>query len=120
VDRDDVTAEAARGAVGEIEGFLLWEAEKSGAAARARAFSARLTGLTDAEREEVARYQAEEQLALAEGYLRRVAARSVELRQEYEERYRLLRRRLVGLLLFSVTLTVLCLSFTLFAPAPGR
>ncbi|MFH8343593.1 hypothetical protein [Streptomyces sp. NPDC018045] len=86
-------------AINEIEGYLLWEAEKDRARARAREFSARLPWLTRAQREEVERQYQADQLEFSRAYLRRIAARSGELRAEYEGVHQVLRRRLVtGLL----------------------
>ncbi|MEU6964229.1 hypothetical protein [Streptomyces chrestomyceticus] len=86
-------------AVNEIEGYLLWEAEKDRARTRAREFSARLPWLTRAQQEEVERQYQADQLEFSRAYLRRIAARSGELRAEYEGVYRVLRRRLLtGLL----------------------
>ncbi|GCD46207.1 hypothetical protein [Streptomyces paromomycinus] len=82
-------------AVNEIEGYLLWEAEKE----RARDFSARLPWLTRAQQAEVEQQYQADQLEFSRACLRRIAARSGELRAEYEGVYRVLRRRLLtGLL----------------------
>ncbi|MEV5598366.1 hypothetical protein [Streptomyces sp. NPDC052496] len=82
-------------AVNEIEGYLLWEAEKDRARTRAREFTARLPWLTRAQREEVERHYQADQLEFSHAYLKRIAARSGELRAEYEGVYEVLRRRLV-------------------------
>ncbi|KWT59874.1 hypothetical protein ADL21_22300 [Streptomyces albus subsp. albus] len=81
-------------AINEIEGFLLWEAEKDRARTRAREFGDRLPWLTRAQRAEVERQYQADQLEFSGAYLRRIAARSGELRAEYEGVYRELRRRL--------------------------
>ncbi|WP_030666366.1 hypothetical protein [Streptomyces rimosus] len=92
-------------AINEIEGFLLWEAEKDRARARAREFGDRLPWLTRAQRAEVERQYQADQLEFSRAYLRRIAARSGELRAEYEGVYRELRRRLVtGFLAAAVVL----------------
>ncbi|MEU6080438.1 hypothetical protein [Streptomyces sp. NPDC047108] len=83
-------------AINAIEGFLLLEAERSAACARARMFSSGLPWLTDSQREEVERHYADDRLTVSKAYLERVAARSAELRAEYEAVYRMLRRRLVA------------------------
>ncbi|MFD7664740.1 hypothetical protein [Streptomyces sp. NPDC059788] len=82
-------------AINEIEGYLLWEAEKDRARTRAREFGARLPWLTRAQQEEVERQYRADQLECSRAYLRRIAARSGELRAEYEGVYQVLRRRLV-------------------------
>ncbi|MCK7623429.1 hypothetical protein MUU72_10030 [Streptomyces sp. RS10V-4] len=81
--------------INEIEGYLLWEAEKERAGAQAEDFCARLPWLTTAQRAEVVRHYSREQRAQSRSYLERVAARSAELRTAYEDTYRGLRRRLV-------------------------
>ncbi|MFG2195731.1 hypothetical protein [Streptomyces sp. NPDC048639] len=83
-------------AINEIEGFLLWEAERSAAHAHAATFCAGLPWLTDSQREEVERHYAEDRLTASRAYLERVGARSAELRAEYEAVYQALRRRLVA------------------------
>ncbi|WP_030022729.1 hypothetical protein [Streptomyces monomycini] len=94
-------------AINEIEGYLLWEAEKDRARTRARDFTARLPWLTRAQQEEVERQYQADQLEFSRAYLRRIAARSGELRAEYEGVYRVLRRRLVtGLLAVAGALVI--------------
>ncbi|WKX69069.1 hypothetical protein [Streptomyces sp. XD-27] len=80
----------------DIEGFLLWEAEKHTAHARARAFCSRMPWLTDSQRQEVERLYAQDHLGVSRGFLERVVERSGELRAEYEHRYRTLRSRLLA------------------------
>ncbi|GAB7033809.1 hypothetical protein AB0G35_26925 [Streptomyces sp. NPDC021749] len=82
-------------AVNEIEGFLLWEAEKDRARTRAEAFCAGLPWLTDSQRQEVAVRYCQDQHETSRAYLERIAVRSASLRTEYEGVYRVLRRRLV-------------------------
>ncbi|UZJ31585.1 hypothetical protein [Streptomyces endophytica] len=82
-------------AVNEIEGFLLWEAEKDRARTRAEAFCAGLPWLTDTQRQEVAVRYCQDQHETSRAYLQRIAVRSASLRTEYEGVYRVLRRRLV-------------------------
>ncbi|MET9294210.1 hypothetical protein [Streptomyces sp. NPDC003077] len=94
-------------AINEIEGYLLWEAEKEKVRARARDFSSGMPWLTDSQREEVERHYARDQLEVSRSYLRRIASRSGELRTEYEEVYRFLRRRLIAACLGTVALVVL-------------
>lgn len=82
-------------AVNEIEGFLLWEAEKDRARLRAEAFCAGLPWLTDTQRREVELHYCRDQHEAAWAYLERIAHRSTTLRTEYEGVYRALRRRLI-------------------------
>lgn len=82
-------------AVNEIEGFLLWEAEKDRARGRARAFCDGLPWLTDAQRWEVERRYCQDRRDTSRAYLERIAVRSAALRTEYEGVYRALRRRLL-------------------------
>ncbi|OKI04998.1 hypothetical protein A6A06_10000 [Streptomyces sp. CB02923] len=89
------TPVTAAEAINEIEGYLLWEAEKDRARTRAQEFSARLPWLTRAQQEEVERQYQADQLEYSRASLRRIAARSGELRAEYEGVYQVLRRRMV-------------------------
>ncbi|MFI7097540.1 hypothetical protein [Streptomyces lydicus] len=82
-------------AINEIEGYLLWEAEKDRARSRAHAFCAGLPWLTDTQRKEVESRYCEDQRDTSRAYLERIAVRSASLRTEYESVYRALRRRLV-------------------------
>ncbi len=82
-------------AVNEIEGFLLWEAEKDRARTRARDFCAGLPWLTDTQRREVELRYCQDQRDASRTYLERIATRSAALRTEYEGVYRALRRRLI-------------------------
>ncbi|MEH6377565.1 hypothetical protein V7793_25000 [Streptomyces sp. KLMMK] len=80
-------------AINEIEGYLLWEEEKRKAGERAREFTAGIPWLTDSQRADLEHRYAVDQLAVSRTYLRRIAARSTELRTEYEAVYQALRRR---------------------------
>ncbi|MFC5149514.1 hypothetical protein [Streptomyces aureoversilis] len=80
-------------AINEIEGYLLWEEEKRKAGERAREFTAGIPWLTDSQRADLEHRYTVEQLAASRTYLRRIAARSTELRAEYEAVYRVLKRR---------------------------
>ncbi|MGW9173746.1 hypothetical protein [Streptomyces decoyicus] len=82
-------------AINEIEGFLLWEAEKDRARTRAEAFCAGLPWLTDSQRREVELRYCQDQRDASRAYLERIAVRSATLRTEYEGVYRALRRRLI-------------------------
>ncbi|MFB7635994.1 hypothetical protein ACFC0M_34315 [Streptomyces sp. NPDC056149] len=107
-------------AINEIEGFLLWEAERERARTRAAEFCARLPWLTTAQREDVAAHYCREQHETTRSYLERVAARSAALRAEYEVAYRTVRRRMVVALLGIGVLEVLALAvLTLTGNAPG-
>ncbi|KOG49466.1 hypothetical protein ADK74_04945 [Streptomyces decoyicus] len=95
-------------AINEIEGFLLWEAEKDRARTRAQAFCAGLPWLTHSQRRDVELRYCQDQRDASRAYLERIAVRSATLRTEYEGVYRALRRRLVtGLLSGSVAVAVL-------------
>jgi hypothetical protein len=94
--------------INEIEGFLLWEAEKDRARTRADAFCAGLPWLTESQRQEVELRYCEDQRDVARAYLERIAVRSATLRTEYEGVYRALRRRLITAFL-SGTLAVAAL-----------
>lgn len=84
----------------ELEGHLLIEAIRAEGRAEAMRFTRSLAWLTDTQREEVeARYR-ENHLVLTRRSWERTAQRGRELRAEYEQRYRSLRRRLcAGVLL---------------------
>ncbi|MFI5521352.1 hypothetical protein [Streptomyces platensis] len=95
-------------AVNEIEGFLLWEAEKDRARTRAEAFCAGLPWLTDTQRREVELRYCQDQRDTSQAYLERIATRSAALRTEYEGVYRALRRRLItGVLTGTVAVAAL-------------
>lgn len=96
-------------AVNEIEGFLLWEAEKDRARTRAEAFCAGLPWLTDTQRREVELRYRQDQREASRAYLERIATRSAALRTEYEGVYRALRRRLITAFL-SGTVTMVALT----------
>ncbi|MCQ8769387.1 hypothetical protein [Streptomyces telluris] len=80
-------------AVNEIEGYLLWEEEKRKAGERAREFTAGIPWLTDSQRADLEHRYTVDRLAASRTYLRRIAARSTELRAEYETVYQALKRR---------------------------
>ncbi|MGW1376345.1 hypothetical protein ACWD6P_19020 [Streptomyces sp. NPDC002446] len=95
-------------AINEIEGYLLWEAEKDRTRTRADAFCAGLPWLTDSQRQEVELRYCQDQREASRAYLERIAVRSATLRTEYESVYRALRRRLITAFL-SGTLAVVAL-----------
>ncbi|KOV90844.1 cytochrome C oxidase subunit I [Streptomyces sp. NRRL B-3648] len=83
----------------EVEGYLLWQARVAEAERRAREFAGPLEWLTTAQREQIEQRYVADSLQRAKGDLERIAARCVSLRAEYEQRYRELRRRCVGIAL---------------------
>ncbi|MDX3456985.1 hypothetical protein PV396_34395 [Streptomyces sp. ME02-8801-2C] len=82
--------------VNEIQGHLLIAATRQEGQEAAARFTARLDWLTSGQRAELERQFAAEHLALAGASWQRTAARSAELRAEYEARYRRLKRRLTA------------------------
>lgn len=85
-----------RAFLGDIEGHLLLAATRREGRAAAERFTAPLHWLTDGQREELeGRFEAE-YLVLARDSWRRTAERAGQLRGEYEETYRGLRRRLLA------------------------
>ncbi|MFJ6750590.1 MULTISPECIES: hypothetical protein [unclassified Streptomyces] len=103
-------------AINEIEGYLLWEAERDRTRTRAAAFCDGLPWLTDAQRQEVERRYCLDQHATSRAYLERVAVRSTSLRAEYDGVYRALRRRLItacGSAMVAVTVLVTVMSLGL-------
>lgn len=87
--------------VNEIQGHLLIAATRQEGHEAAVRFSARLGWLTVHQQTELERQFAAEHLALTRASWQRTAARSAEVRAEYEARYRRLKGRL----------TVMCLTF---------
>ncbi|WSQ14957.1 hypothetical protein OG604_48640 [Streptomyces sp. NBC_01231] len=102
--RVDVTA-----LVDEIQGHLLIAATRQEGHEAAVRFTARLDWLTSHQRAELERQFAAEHLALARTSWQRTAARSVELRAEYEAKYRRLKGRLTALCLTLAATTPLLL-----------
>lgn len=91
-----MTAMDTRALLNEIEGHLLVAAAREEARTAAVRFTAPLHWLTTAQREELeCRFEAEF-LVLARDSWRHTATRAEELRGEYEEEYRGLRRRLLA------------------------
>ncbi|CCK25381.1 hypothetical protein BN159_1002 [Streptomyces davaonensis JCM 4913] len=83
--------------VDRIEGFLLVEATREEGRTAAERFCAPLDPwLTEAQRAELERRFESEYLVLARRSWQRTAERAQELRAEYEERYRVLRCRMVA------------------------
>ncbi|WP_405741304.1 hypothetical protein OG885_41125 [Streptomyces sp. NBC_00028] len=98
----------------DIEGHLLLSATRQEGRTAAERFSAPLHWLTEAQRAEVERRFEAEYLELARASWQRTAVRAGRLRDEYEARYRELRRRLLACLLLgcaaAVGVLVLCLA----------
>ncbi|WP_431773801.1 hypothetical protein [Streptomyces cucumeris] len=106
--------------INRIEGYLLLHREQDIARERARRFTGRLDWLTSAQRAEVERLYIQDQLTATERNLRQVARRCDELRGEYQETYRALRRRLlVACLLGGGAALLLVLAVTAPALAAG-
>ncbi|MGW7422676.1 hypothetical protein ACWGJB_21925 [Streptomyces sp. NPDC054813] len=92
--------EEERALVGQIEGHLLLAAAREECRDAATRAADRLGWLTDSQRDDLERQFRTEYLALSRTSWRRTAERGTELRREYEQRYRILRQRLmVGFLL---------------------
>ncbi|MFG2793230.1 hypothetical protein [Streptomyces sp. NPDC048419] len=91
-----MSSEDAQVLLDEIEGHLLIAAAREEGRTAATRFSAPFDWLTEAQREEVERRFETEYLALARGSWQHTAERARELRGEYEEVYRGLRRRLLA------------------------
>ncbi|MFE6617912.1 hypothetical protein [Streptomyces sp. NPDC057740] len=98
----------------DVEGHLLLAATREEVRTAAARFSAPLRWLTEEQRGEVERRFEAEYLALARASWQRTAARAGGLRDEYEARYRGLRRRLLAscLLIYAAAcgVLVLCLA----------
>ncbi|WP_353943331.1 hypothetical protein ABII15_17910 [Streptomyces sp. HUAS MG91] len=79
----------------EIEGFLMVEAARAEGRDAARRFTERVPWLTETQAEDVGRAYVEGYLELRRELWRDAVGRAGSLRGEYEERYRLLRGRLL-------------------------
>ena len=91
-----MSSEDARVLLNEIEGHLLIAAAREEGRTAAARFSAPFDWLTEAQREEVERRFESEYLALARVSWEHTAERAREVRGEYEEVHRALRRRLLA------------------------
>ncbi|MGY6026625.1 hypothetical protein [Streptomyces spinosirectus] len=91
-----MSSEDAQVLLTEIEGHLLIAAAREEGRTAAVRFSAPFGWLTEAQREEVERRFETEYLALARASWQHTAERAREVRGEYEEVYRGLRRRLLA------------------------
>jgi hypothetical protein len=85
-----------RALINDIEGHLLLAATREQGRAAAARFTAPLDWLTTGEREELERRFEAEYLVLARDAWQRTAVRAGQLRGEYDETYRGLRRRLLA------------------------
>lgn len=103
---------AAGALIRELEGHLLIAAARAESRAEAVRFARSLAWLTDSQREEVEARYAEAHLALARMSWERTARRGTELRAEYEERYRALRRRWCATALLGAALVLTALALT--------
>ncbi|GAA3796683.1 cytochrome C oxidase subunit I [Streptomyces chiangmaiensis] len=83
----------------EAEGYLLWQVRVADAEQRAREFVRVMDWLTTSQRAEIEQRYVSDSLQRARNDLERTRARCLALRDEYEDRYRGLRRRCVGLTL---------------------
>lgn len=88
-------AEQGSSLAAEVEGYLLARAEYDTAHLEAQALCARLPWLTTAEAEDLTRHYVSQRLDLTRQVLTRITRRATELRDEYEARYRALRRTLL-------------------------
>ncbi|MCF6523414.1 hypothetical protein [Streptomyces sp. JJ36] len=102
-DRTRVPDEAVREGIARLEGHLLWQGEVERALTEAAALADRLGVLTAGQREEVRRVYAEQRLADSREFVVRTARRARELRREYQDRYDLLRRRVLAVSLLLST-----------------
>ncbi|MFE9607609.1 cytochrome C oxidase subunit I [Streptomyces sp. NPDC006012] len=93
--RQDTDGELAN----QVEGYLLWQARIAEAERRAQEFVRPMDWLTTSQRAQVEQRHVSDSLQRAQQDLERIAARCASLRAEYESRYRLLRRRCLGLTL---------------------
>lgn len=91
----DPAKESARG-LAQMEGYLLWSAEVEEARRLALRFTDELPWLTTTQREDVARVYTADRVVASRAMVARIAARSTELRGEYNDRYRRLRARCVA------------------------
>ena len=79
----------------QVEGYLLLQAEWDRAQREAEQLCASLPWLTTGQAEDLTRHYTQQRLALTRRLLHATADRALELRQEYQARYDLLRRRLL-------------------------
>jgi hypothetical protein len=96
----------------QIESYLLWNAEVEEARRQAVCFTAHLPWLTTAQREEVERVYIADRVVVSRATLRRICDRAAELRGEYTERYRYLRRRCLASAVVGVSAAIGAFSAT--------
>ncbi|MFD7712578.1 hypothetical protein [Streptomyces sp. NPDC059786] len=103
----------------DLQGYLMAQATVREAQVRATAFADALPWLTTAEREDVVRRYADDDIARTRAAWQSVAHRADELRGEYTDRYDQLRRRLLRrhALALLLTATVLVAAGTLLGLA---
>lgn len=105
--------EAARG-IAQLEGYLLGQTYRQNARAEAEAFADRLPWLTTGQHDEVVRLYSAERMRLTRRVLEATVDRCAELRQEYTDRYELLRgrllRRVTAVVLAAITVSAASLA----------
>jgi hypothetical protein len=108
--------EAARG-IAQLEGYLLSQTYRQNARAEAEAFADRLPWLTSGQHDEVVRLYTVERMRLTKRVLEATVHRCGELREEYTERYELLRgrllRRVTAVVLAAVAVCAASVTFVL-------
>ncbi|MFJ2730211.1 cytochrome C oxidase subunit I [Streptomyces collinus] len=77
----------------QVEGYLLWQARITESEQRAREFTAPLDWLTTSQRVAIEQAYTADSLRRARTDLEHIAGRCIQIRAEYEHRYRQLRRR---------------------------
>ncbi|MET7933146.1 hypothetical protein [Streptomyces sp. NPDC005322] len=101
--------------IATMEGYLLWQAEIERTRTEAESLVDGLDWPTTAQREELVELLARRQLDLSRVTVSRIAARALQLREEYQHRYDHLKRRVVACALAAVAvvifLNVLLLAF---------
>ncbi|MFD4633945.1 hypothetical protein ACFVYR_33590 [Streptomyces sp. NPDC058284] len=102
----DEHAVDVRDFINGVEGLLLVEAARADGRTAAERFTRRLPWLTDTQRAEVERLYTEDHLSLTRHGWQHIARRGHELRAEYEETYRVLRRRLLARNLLGLALAL--------------
>ncbi|MFG2526460.1 hypothetical protein [Streptomyces sp. NPDC048516] len=106
-DRRTPDSRTVQAGIADIEGYLLWQAETDRARADAEAFVDALDWPTAAQRQELVRLLALRQLDLSRRSVTRIAARALQLRREYQQRYDCLKRRVLAAVLALLAALVL-------------
>ncbi|MEU5688259.1 hypothetical protein [Streptomyces venezuelae] len=99
----------------QMEGFLYWKAEETGARREAAAFSEEFPWLSNAERHEIAERYFRMRMELAATTTRHIAKRHMEIRADFEDALQRIRRRAAcGLttMIFSLSLLLTLLLLT--------